>query len=376
MKKNTSRQGYSYPDINLNKIFATQQQIIEISKRPVKLIQPIMSYDGKPFLFPNSIISIQGQTGCHKSRIAEHIVSSFLNKSMEINIIGLYPLTRNEVTIVYVDTERSIKDQLPKALQRIKRVAGYSIEEDIPNLYIISLLDHTRSKRLANLKKILEDIRSKSMSRIIVVIDVITDCIVNFNNPEQSMMMIDLMNKMINEYETTFICLIHENPSMFESKARGHLGTEISNKATTILKIGFAANSKTLIEVRMLKSRLTKKYSPIFLRLNSATEMLELADSVEVQSLKQTKANYDEIIPFLIEELSEKEIEAKTLIPKIAFKYGCSRETATARMISLSATNSFNRYGYELIYEDVPGKKKNKKQFRLEKLTPMDGQST
>lgn len=376
MKKETSEQGNACPAFNLDKILATQKQINEISKKVIKFTQPILSQDGRPFIFPNSITTIQGQTGCHKSRIAEHIVSSFISKPTETKILGLQPLTSNKFTIVYVDTERNIKDQFPRALQRMKLLAGYSIDEDIPNLQAISLIDYDRAKRFTILKEYLEFIRSTSKVPIVVVIDVITDCVINFNDPIESLRLTDFINQMINDYKTTFICLIHENPSMSENKARGHLGTELSNKSTTILKIGFASNSNNLIELKMLKTRLTKKYPPIYLRLNSDTEILEIADSLEIQSLNQNKANFEDIVPFLIKELLTNPIDRKALIAKVAIKFNCSQETAIHRITSLYDNKAFNRYGYELIYENVPGKRKNMKQYRIEKNAHAEEPST
>ena len=83
------------------------------------------------------------------------------------------------------------------------------------------------------------------------------------------MKLIDMMNQSINRYDVTFLYLIHENP-VNTDKAPGHLGTEILNKASTVIQIGFekdAQNHNTdLINVNFLKCRSSKKHDPFYVQ--------------------------------------------------------------------------------------------------------------
>lgn len=88
------------------------------------------------------------------------------------------------------------------------------------------------------------------------------------------MKLIDLMNEMINEQNVTFICVIHENPNG-GNKARGHLGTELGNKASTTIQLSL---ENVLIYVKYLKTRRTQKPPTLHLQYSEAQRELILAD--------------------------------------------------------------------------------------------------
>lgn len=125
------------------------------------------------------------------------------------------------------------------------------------------------------------------------------------------MKLIDMMNQSINRYDVTFLCLIHENPGNTD-KARGHLGTEILNKASTVMQIGFekdAQNHNTdLIKVAYLKCRSSKKHEPFHVQYSDTEKGLILADFNTIQAAidnRAQKAALDEIIELLGRFLAE-----------------------------------------------------------------------
>jgi len=76
------------------------------------------------------------------------------------------------------------------------------------------------------------------------------------------MKLIDLLNSWINDFNATFICVIHENPG-FNNKARGHLGTEIRNKASYQIQIAKEAKendpSTEVFKISYKKIRIGKR---------------------------------------------------------------------------------------------------------------------
>ena len=52
------------------------------------------------------------------------------------------------------------------------------------------------------------------------------------------MILLDKLNDMTENKDITVIGVIHENPDGTK-KARGHIGTEFVNKATTVVSIGY-----------------------------------------------------------------------------------------------------------------------------------------
>ncbi|MBL0018115.1 MAG: hypothetical protein IPP17_17180, partial [Bacteroidetes bacterium] len=207
---------------------------------------------------------------------------------------------RTENRIVYIDTERNHSDQFPAAIQRIQVHASYPIEAQ-PHLFeYYSLLEISREKRFPVLKEILELLRNQRKEHLIIVLDVLTDCVQNFNDPKDSLQLIDLLNVMINKYDATFLCVIHENPG--GEKARGHLGTEIFNKATTVIQIGSESEDNELLKLRFLKCRASKRLKEQFLVFSEETHRLEFADNDQIRGAvdaRKKTATASEVAEFL-----------------------------------------------------------------------------
>lgn len=172
---------------------------------------------------------------------------------------------------------------------------------------------------------------------LFIVLDVITDCVFNFNDTKDSMKLIDMMNQSINRYDVTFLCLIHENPGNTD-KARGHLGTEILNKASTVLQIGFekdAQNHNTdLIKVNFLKCRSSKKHDPFFVQYSNEEKGLVMADPFSTQAIldkKNHKAALSETTE-LLAHLLQPEMSRKELIEALTEELDCSKRTIVSRL--------------------------------------------
>ena len=259
----------------------------------------------------------------------------------ESEYIGFLRDNSKEYAVLYVDTERNIKEQFPYAIQKIKEKSGYKIDEHPSNFDYISLIDVERSQRLDTLTEYLKITREKYKDcHLFIVMDVITDCIENFNDPRESMKLVDLLNETINNYDVTFLCVIHENPSSGD-KARGHLGTEIINKASQVMQIGFEKDSKNndteLIRLKFLYCRNTKKLDTIFLRYSDELEGLIAASEEELDDVKhqkQTKANIPEVQVWLKENLGG-EITKKTLISNLKQAFDCGERTIEDRLKEL-----------------------------------------
>ena len=179
-------------------------------------------------------------------------------------------------TAVYVDTERNLTEQLPYALQSIQIKAGYNKAENPKNFEYISLLQINRKERFAALTEYLNYIRQSTSNPLFIVLDVSTDCIEDFNKVDKSMELIDLMNMAINEHNVIFLCLIHENPNSV--KGRGHFGTELMNKASTVMQVGFekdgSQNDTDIIRVKYLKCRSTARHTPFYIKYSSEAKGL------------------------------------------------------------------------------------------------------
>lgn len=340
---------------NLKTILATSERLKEIKSNDIKFSQPILVQGENAVIFPHTINAIQGQAGVHKSRLAEIICAAFMNLHNNNNDLLGFKRTNFDAnqTVVYVDTERNLAEQLPYALQSIQIKAGYEKADNPTNFKYISLLQIKRQQRFEALNDYLNYIKHKTNDPVFIVLDVATDCIEDFNRTDESMKLIDLMNVAVNEHNVTFLCLIHENPK--SDKARGHFGTELMNKSSTLMQIGFekdgSGNETDLIRVKYLKCRSTAKHTPFFIKYCQEAKGLVLANAQEISSSaasRQQKATREELIEHLEMYLGDgSQLSRIELLKKLNTDLGASDKTIEGRLKELlnSAAQLTNESG-------------------------------
>lgn len=185
---------------NLQKVLATQDKLKKLVATEIPVPRPVLLQGENGVFFGHTINVIQGQAGVHKSRLAEVICAAFLKLTTCSNSLLGFKRSNNITThtVVYVDTERNLCEQLPYALQSIQINAGYSKEESPDNFQYISLLEINRKVRFTVLNEYLRHLRKSSDKPLFIVLDVSTDCIEDFNKSDKSMELIDLMNITVN----------------------------------------------------------------------------------------------------------------------------------------------------------------------------------
>lgn len=352
---------------NLKTILETRQKLKELKATDIKFSDPILKQGENAVIFPHTINVIQGQAGVHKSRLAENICSALL-KSNDCNneLLGFNRATiETNYTAVYVDTERNLTEQLPYALQSIQIKAGYPKTENPKNFEYISLLQISRKERFAALNEYLNYIRQTTSKPLFIVLDVSTDCIEDFNKVDKSMELIDLMNMAINEHNVIFLCLIHENPNT--TKGRGHFGTELMNKASTVMQVGFEKdanqNDTDIIRVKYLKCRSTARHTPFYVKYNSEAKGLILADVNEVSGIvnnRKHKASNEDIIEFIEMYLGDGTRLARVdLLDKLCKDFKASQRTIESRIAEIisNEVEIFNNNGNHCkLSKEIEGK--------------------
>ena len=135
------------------------------------------------------------------------------------------PLEQNEV--LYFDTEQS-KYHVQKAVKSICQ----QIKVDVPtNLHTYHLRSQPPKKRL----EIIEALINSNNKIGFVVIDGIKDLVTSVNDEDQASNIASKLLKWSEEHNIHIVTVLHQNPS--NPKARGHLGTELVNKAETVLSV-------------------------------------------------------------------------------------------------------------------------------------------
>jgi hypothetical protein len=326
----------------LLKVLATERELRHAKAADIVKRMPILKMGDTPIIFPHTINVIQGQAGTHKSRLVETICAAFLKRpGYDRELLGFTRVNFDSSSqiIVYVDTERNLEDQFPAALQSIQDKAGYDKQADPPGFHYISLLEIPRNERFTTLDHYLKHLRQENASKpMFIVLDVATDCIADFNKVDKSMELIDLMNVAVNKHNVCFMCLIHENPG--SEKARGHFGTELMNKASMVISVGFEKdahnNDSDLIRVKFLKCRGIKRPTPIYVKYCPTEKGLVIADPDEMGNMmsnrKQT-APIESVIEHLEMYLGDgSEMPRIELLEKLQAEFDASQKTVEDRL--------------------------------------------
>ncbi len=353
-EKETEQQINTASEISadLKMVLETQKKLRLLKESEIKFAGPLIMQGENAIIFPRTINVIQGQAGVHKSRLAEIICAAILKTYGCINALLGFKRTTFEAThtAVYVDTERNLTEQLPYALQSIQVKAGYNIVDHPINYEYISLLQVKRKNRFAVFKEYIDNLNKLPL---FIVLDVSTDCIEDFNKVDKSLELIDLMNEMINENNVTFLCLIHENPS--SSKARGHFGTELMNKASTVMTVGFekdaSQNDTEILRVKYLKCRSTARHTPFYIKYSAEEKGLVLADANEVSGVfnsRKHKASIEDMIGFIEMYLGDSsELSRTDLLARLCADFKSSIRTVETRISEMidSEMEIFNDVG-------------------------------
>lgn len=340
---------------NLEKILRSRNILRENVKNKITFSKPILTIKDQPLFFMRTINVLQGKSGTHKSRLAEHICSVLLQKpGYNLDLIGMKLNDENYHSVCYVDTERNLAEQYPYSLQQIMLNAGYNVSDDIGNFDFITLIDIARPERFNSFRQYLDKIREDHKGHVFVILDVLTDLVENFNDPKCSLQLIDLLNSTINSYDITFLCIIHENPGE-NFKARGHLGTELLNKSSTAISINFekdkSGNDQDIIKLTFLKNRSSKKIDPVYIKYSQEKRHLVYADADEIEKAihsKEMKANIFDVANFIVERF-KKPVAKKDMIKILYQEFDCTARTIEDRLKDLLTGAGINSIGHELL---------------------------
>ena len=192
-----------------------------------------------------------------------------------------------------------------------------------------------RAARFPRLVEYLDHSRRQFKGHLIIILDVLSDCVADFNDVGASLSLIDLLNVAVNEQDATFLAVIHENPGT-TAKARGHLGTEVSNKASTVLQVSLQKDQGQptgLIQLHYLKRRYAAPGLMSFATFDEATRGLVRVD-VDVAGMQgsarsagaQRKISAATVLSLLPSLLIEP-LQAGQLTTELAKKLGISVRT-------------------------------------------------
>lgn len=156
--------------------------------------------------------------------------------------------------ILYVDTEQS-RFHCHTVLERILRLAGLPTTVDSENLDFICLREYSPATRI----EVIDYALAQKKGYGLVIIDGIRDLMLDINSTSESVEVINKMMEWSSIYDLHIHCVLHLNKG--DNNVRGHIGTEMSNKAETVLVISRHSENPACSEVHALHIR-EKEFKP------------------------------------------------------------------------------------------------------------------
>lgn len=187
------------------------------------------------------------------------IVAALLSGKKVLNYKAKLPAGKSKV--LYVDTEQS-RVHCHKVLDRILRLAGLPTDKDNRQIDFLMLREFTPSERRNIIDMALEDEPSIGF----VVIDGVRDLISDINSSGESVDIINDLMRWTNVYNIHIHTVLHLNKS--DDNTRGHIGTELNNKAETVLKVSKNTFSPGISEVRPMITR-EREFDSFAFRINA-----------------------------------------------------------------------------------------------------------
>ena len=171
-------------------------------------------------------------------------------------------LPPNKRKILYVDTEQS-KYHCHKVMERILRLAGLPTDKDRDDFVFIVLREQTPDKRKQIIGYMLENMPDVGL----LIIDGIRDLMYDINSPSESTDLINLLMRWSSGYNLHIHTVLHLNKG--DDNTRGHIGTELNNKAETVLQITKSQQDGNISEVKAMHIR-DREFDPFAFRINDS----------------------------------------------------------------------------------------------------------
>lgn len=259
--------------------------------------------------------NFSASTGKAKSKKTFNI-SAMVAAAMKNDTVLNYraSLPKGKRKIFYFDTEQS-RYHCHGVLERILKLSGMPADKDTDRITFVGLREYTPSLRLSLIDYALR----KSRGYGLVIIDGLRDLMYDINNAKEATDVITMLMAWTSVYNLHIHCVLHLNKN--DNNTRGHIGTELENKAETVLVISKDKNHTGVSEVRPMHMR-DKEFSSFAFHIDeNAMPVLEegihvtvvktneepltsLPDEIHREVLdglfnENTPAKYDELVNLL-----------------------------------------------------------------------------
>lgn len=213
----------------------------------------------------DSIIGTLGNfsasTGKAKSKKTFNISAIVASALINDKVLDYYSsFSDNKRKILYVDTEQSPFHCL-KVLERVLSLAGLPLDKQPDTLEFLCLRGSDPKTRILVIEHVIENSENLGL----VIIDGIRDLVYDINSPGESTHLITKLMQWTDEKQIHIHTVLHLNKG--DDNTRGHLGTELNNKAETVLQVTKNEFDKNVSSVTAMHIR-DKDFEPFAFTIN------------------------------------------------------------------------------------------------------------
>lgn len=231
---------------------------IDPDKEPTE--NPVLATIGnETFATLGNFSMITGKAKSKKTFLITLIVSAFLHGFLHGIKVNKFP---GKKRITWFDTEQS-RYHIFKAFKRALTLANIS---RLYNIEVYDLRPYSPQERLEMIEYVLRDENPKR-DIAFVVIDGIRDLVTDINDPTQATNTVTWLMKLTADIGLHICTVLHQNKG--DNNARGHLGTEIINKAESVLSVQKDTSNGDISIVKAEQCR-DKEFYPFAFSINDA----------------------------------------------------------------------------------------------------------
>lgn len=263
-------------EIPFDRIFPSRHELTPQEKANREKFREFLKYvrirATDRYVFPPEILTVDEITVATVGNFSASVGKPKSRKTFNVSAIVAALLSGKEVLhyraklpdgktkVLYIDTEQS-RVHCFKVLHRILKMAGLPSDSDASSLDFLMLREFTPQQR----RSIIDSALEVDDSIGFVVIDGIRDLINDINSPGESVDIINDLMRWTNMYNIHIHTVLHLNKS--DDNTRGHIGTELNNKAETVMKVVKSEINPEVSEVCPMITR-EKEFSNFAFRIN------------------------------------------------------------------------------------------------------------
>ena len=184
-----------------------------------------LSVDGVGFFALDDIHALKGKQKAGKSA-ALKICAAALLSGQQFRVKS----ELEEPVVLFIDTEQQAAD-VKLIVDELKQLTHRNDEYIDSHLLLFPLRRMSSEILLSDTRLLIQTYRPQ-----VVFIDGLVDYVASFNDEEQSRQLIHDLLVLCEEFHCAIVNVLHENKGAEDANMRGHLGTVLAQKASTVLQ--------------------------------------------------------------------------------------------------------------------------------------------